>query len=231
MLLRMYLRWAETGGFQTELVEASPGEEAGLKSATFTVEGRERVRPLQGRARRPPARPAEPVRQRPPARTPPSRRSSSRRSCPTRRRRDRRGRPADRHLPRLGRRRAARQQDRLRRPDHAPADRDRRPVPERALADLEQADGAADPEVAARRAPGGGARGRARQGARRSAGHRLRESNPELRAPALPAREGPPHRLRGGQRQGVLDGNLDGFVREYLLAKAAGKGCVTDPLG
>ena len=39
MLLRMYLRWTADRGFQTELVEASPGEEAGLKSATLTVRG------------------------------------------------------------------------------------------------------------------------------------------------------------------------------------------------
>ncbi len=39
MLLRMYLRWAEDRGFRTEVIEASPGEEAGLKSATFTVSG------------------------------------------------------------------------------------------------------------------------------------------------------------------------------------------------
>jgi peptide chain release factor 2 len=39
MLLRMYQRWAEDRGFKTEMVEASPGEEAGLKSATFTIEG------------------------------------------------------------------------------------------------------------------------------------------------------------------------------------------------
>jgi peptide chain release factor 2 len=39
MLLRMYLRWAEGRAFKTELLEASPGEEAGLKSATFTVSG------------------------------------------------------------------------------------------------------------------------------------------------------------------------------------------------
>jgi peptide chain release factor 2 len=39
MLLRMYLRWAADRGFQTALLEASPGEEAGLKSATFTVAG------------------------------------------------------------------------------------------------------------------------------------------------------------------------------------------------
>jgi peptide chain release factor 2 len=39
ILLRMYLRWAQNRGFQTELLEASPGEEAGLKSATFSVKG------------------------------------------------------------------------------------------------------------------------------------------------------------------------------------------------
>jgi len=39
ILLRMYLRWADDRGFKTELIEASPGEEAGLKSATFTVRG------------------------------------------------------------------------------------------------------------------------------------------------------------------------------------------------
>jgi peptide chain release factor 2 len=39
MLLRMYLRWAEGRGLKTELLEATPGEEAGLKSATFTLTG------------------------------------------------------------------------------------------------------------------------------------------------------------------------------------------------
>ena len=39
MLLRMYERWTADRGFQTELLEASPGEEAGLKSATMAVRG------------------------------------------------------------------------------------------------------------------------------------------------------------------------------------------------
>jgi peptide chain release factor 2 len=39
MLLRMYLRWAERQGFQTVLYDYQPGEEAGLKSATFAVNG------------------------------------------------------------------------------------------------------------------------------------------------------------------------------------------------
>jgi peptide chain release factor 2 len=40
MLLRMYLRWAERRGFKVELDEVSAGGEAGITSATFTVEGR-----------------------------------------------------------------------------------------------------------------------------------------------------------------------------------------------
>jgi peptide chain release factor 2 len=39
MLLRMYLKWAEQRGFKTEILEYQPGEEAGLKSVTFRVEG------------------------------------------------------------------------------------------------------------------------------------------------------------------------------------------------
>ena len=39
MLLRMYLRWAERQGFQTVLYDYQPGEEAGIKSATFAVNG------------------------------------------------------------------------------------------------------------------------------------------------------------------------------------------------
>jgi peptide chain release factor 2 len=39
ILLRMYLRWAERRGFAVEMVEASPGDEAGLKSATFIARG------------------------------------------------------------------------------------------------------------------------------------------------------------------------------------------------
>jgi len=39
MLLRMFLRWGERRGFKTELMEASPGEVAGIKSATIRFEG------------------------------------------------------------------------------------------------------------------------------------------------------------------------------------------------
>jgi peptide chain release factor 2 len=39
MLLRMYTRWAERNGFQVEMMDLQPGDEAGLKSATFGVQG------------------------------------------------------------------------------------------------------------------------------------------------------------------------------------------------
>ncbi len=40
MLVRMYVRWAEMQGFNAQIVDSSPGEEAGLKSATIQIEGR-----------------------------------------------------------------------------------------------------------------------------------------------------------------------------------------------
>jgi peptide chain release factor 2 len=40
MLLRMYLRWAERNTFGTEILEATEGEEAGLKSVSFSIDGR-----------------------------------------------------------------------------------------------------------------------------------------------------------------------------------------------
>ena len=39
MLLRMFLRWAESHGYQTEILDSLDGEEAGLKTATFSVRG------------------------------------------------------------------------------------------------------------------------------------------------------------------------------------------------
>jgi peptide chain release factor 2 len=39
MLLRMYLRWAEQKGFRATVIDSTPGEEAGIKSATVQIEG------------------------------------------------------------------------------------------------------------------------------------------------------------------------------------------------
>ncbi|MCX7965759.1 MAG: peptide chain release factor 2 [Syntrophorhabdaceae bacterium] len=40
MLLRMYLKWAEKKGFETQIVDMLPGEEAGIKNVTFMVKGK-----------------------------------------------------------------------------------------------------------------------------------------------------------------------------------------------
>lgn len=39
MLLRMYMRWGDRQGYKTRVTEKSPGEEAGIKSATIEVDG------------------------------------------------------------------------------------------------------------------------------------------------------------------------------------------------
>ena len=169
MVLRMEMRWAERRGFKVELLEASAGEEAGIKSATFRVVRRQRLRALLGREGRAPARAAVAVRLRQP---PPDVVRGRRGRAGGRgggRRRDRGRRPAGRHLPRVRRRRPARQQDRLRRAHHPPADRDRRPVPERALAVGQPRDRDGDAARQADRAPGGAS---ARRRSPRSAARR-----------------------------------------------------------
>ncbi len=55
MLMRMYLRWAEQQGFKTEINDLQDGEEAGIKSATFTIIGEYAFGQLAGRERRAPA--------------------------------------------------------------------------------------------------------------------------------------------------------------------------------
>ena len=45
MLVRMYLRWSERSGYTTKIFDYQPGDEAGIKSVTFLVEGDHRRRP------------------------------------------------------------------------------------------------------------------------------------------------------------------------------------------
>ena len=214
-----------TGGFQTELIEASPGEEAGLKSATFTVKGENAYGIAQGRARRPPARAAVAVRLGPP---PPHLLRRGDREPAARRRlgpgRDRRGRAAHRHLPRL----AAPAASTSTRPTPRCASRTSRrgsssSARTSARRRSNKADRDADAALPPDRAGGGGARGETRARARRGAGHRLRQSDPQstsctrtrwsrIIAPTS----------RSGNAQGVLDGDLDGFIHAYLLAKRRG---------
>jgi peptide chain release factor 2 len=48
MLLRMYLRWAEDKGFRANVLDSTPGEEAGIKSATLQIEGENAYGMLSG---------------------------------------------------------------------------------------------------------------------------------------------------------------------------------------
>ena len=48
MLLRMYLRWAEEKGFRATILDSTPGEEAGIKSATVQIEGENAFGMLSG---------------------------------------------------------------------------------------------------------------------------------------------------------------------------------------
>jgi peptide chain release factor 2 len=76
MLLRMYLRWAERNGFKTVVTDRLEGEGAGIKSATFEINGENAYGLLQSESACTAwcaSRPSTPTR----GGTPPSRRSSS----------------------------------------------------------------------------------------------------------------------------------------------------------
>ena len=121
MVLRMMMRWAERRGLQVELLEASPGEEAGIKSATFRASGENAYGLFsaeKGVHRLVRLSPFDAAHRRQTSFAGARGRAGGR---GRRRHRDRGRRPADRHLPRLGRRRPARQQDRLGGAHHPPA--------------------------------------------------------------------------------------------------------------
>ena len=217
MLLRMYLRWAERRGFAIEIDEVSPGTEAGISSATFTIKGRYaygllasergvhrliRISPFDANARRQTAFASFDA-------VPALDETEEPEIDPER--------PAHRHVPLVGRGRSARQRHRLRGAHHAPADRRRRVVPERAVADAEQGARDADPRGAPRRT--------AAPGARRGARWRCRGTSATSRSATRSARtrlhpyqlvKDERTRYETGNVQAVLDGDLDAFIEAYL---------------
>ena len=197
MVLRMMMRWAERRGLQVELLEASPGEEAGIKSATFRATGENAYGLFsaeKGVHRLVRLSPFDAAHRRQTSFAGARGRAGGR---GRRRHRDRGRRPADRHLPRLGRRRPARQQDRLGRAHHPPPERDRRAVPERALAVGQQGHRDEDAAGQAAGARGGQAPRGDRRRARRGPGRQLRLADPLLRPAPVHDGQGPPHLLRG----------------------------------
>ena len=156
MVLRMFTRWAQSKDFSVEVDEIQEGQEAGITSATFIIKGRYaygmlagergvhrliRISPFDANARRQTAFASF--------------------DCvpalePTEEPGDRSERSADRHVPVVGRGRSTRERDRFGGAHHAPADRCRRLVPERTIANPEQGEGDAD--------PGGPARGASARG-------------------------------------------------------------------
>ncbi len=161
MLARMYQRWAERKGFKVEMEEAQAGQEAGISSATFKVQGRHAYGWLQGEGGVHRLIRISPVRQ--PGPPPHGVRLGHRRARPRRgrrRRRDRREGPAHRHLPVVGRRWPARQRDRLGGAHHPPAHRHRHVLPEPAQPAPEPGQGDGDPEGPPGRPAAQGAPGR-----------------------------------------------------------------------
>ena len=129
----------------------------------------------------------------------------------------------DRHLPVERRRRPARQRHRLRRSHHAPADRHRRVVPERAVAAQEPRAGDEGAEGAAVRPEDEGAAGEAGTDRRREARHRASAARSaatccsRTRWSRTTARS-----CEVGDVNRVLDGDLDPFIKTYLMQKASG---------
>ena len=192
---------ATATGYKRDITDIQAGEEAGIKSATVLVQRGIRLRlPLRG-GRRAPAGAHQPLRLRGAA--------AHLVRLRLRLAGDRRGHqdrgpgqgPPRGHLPLQRRGRPARQRHRLRGAHHAHAQRHRRLLPERAQPDPQPRGRDEGPEVAPLRPGAAEAAGQARRGGVGEEGHRLRQPDPLLRPPSLPAGQGPSHQIRGRRRE------------------------------
>ena len=221
ILLRMYLRWAERRGFEVEMKEASAGEEAGLKSATFIARGENayglfaaergvhrlvRISPFDSSARRHTSFAQVDVA--------PLVDEGVEVEIDD-------DRPADRHLPRLRGRRPARQQDRLGGAHHPHPDRvvvqcqnERSQTQNKAVAMQMLRSKLIELEERKRAEEMARVRGEVKDVAWGS----------QIRSYFLhPDQRVKDHRTghESGDTQGVLDGDIDAFVRDYLNKTAA----------
>ena len=229
MLLRMYLRWAEQQGFKTEMNDYQDGEEAGIKSATFTIMGEYAFGMLAGESGVHRLVRISPFDQA-------KRRHTSFASVYVSPEIDetihvdlKAGRPAHRHLPLRRQGRPAREHHRLRGAHDAPAHGNRRPMPERALAAQEPRQGHEDAALAALRVRARKEARREQEARRLQARHQLRLADPLY--VLQPYRMAKDHRTKVevGDVDKVLDGYLEPFLKGYLLAKRRGTAVAAGP--
>ena len=220
MLLRMYLRWAERRGFKRDITDISR-EEAGIKSVTVLVQGEYaygylsaeagvhrlvRISPFDGGRRQTSFASVHRV-------------ARARRGH---RDRDRGQGSARRHLPVERCRRPARERHRLRGAHHPPAHGHRGLVPERAIAASQPRVGHEGPEGPPLRPEDEGEPGEARavSGIKKDIAF-----GSQIRSYVLhPYRMVKDHRTKEqvGDVDRVLDGDIDVFIKSYLMKKSSG---------